>query len=934
MRIRFRIAIAVLLGLLSQVQSLRAEDAFYSVLLKSLKLVDGKLPEPQKDDSTRYSRGELLEPIVQLDRAIDNAEVYLSYHGTPWNSWSWATNDRENTSIVVRAPAGQEITGKLYVPTADWTSLTPVRFVIPASAADPKAREGYYQTKVMHYEALAARGVPGSAWFRHQAAEAKRATGGVVNEPRPGPSARGNEIDDTYALFTGGRAVSENLQLDRVLVPRAGSKDLVVAVDSLRGITVKEFDWKPFIAGKTPALDPLALLIPADQHAAYFPSFEAATSLMDELDRQGTPILQQAEPRSEDADVKGRYQRQLCLPLTRIGRLLGPQLIASMAFTGSDPYLRVGSDVAVLFEPKNPGSLGDMLSTQMGINAGAAMIVSGTVGDESQSVAYKGYVTPDRRISAYIATIGETIIVTNSLVQLQRIADVRAGRNAAMATAPEYLFFRDRYRRGEANESGFIVMTDAAIRRWCSARWRIGDSRRTQAAAVMAEAQARHVNELALGKAAPAPLPDEGDLAVAGPLNLTASGVQSPVYGSLEFMTPIAELDLTKATQSEADTYVRWRDTYQQNWKNYFDPIAVRLSHTKNSLAADVTVMPLIAASEYGPFIEISQGAAVKPGGADPHGALVHMVMSINGKSERMKGYGALISQYVPQLKIEPFSWIGPTASLFVDDDPALDEAAKAEKPDKFFESHPNRVPVGLRIESTDGLKMALFLAAVHGFIDQSAPGLVKWETLNYKDQPYARITEAQRNQNAAPRDPFSICYTTVGGVLLITPSESLLKRSLDRQAAATQPSVPRPATQSTQPTLAPWLGENFCLQLDGAGVRKILTMGLLGNHSDLQRQSWDNLPILNEWKHRFPDLDPIDVHERLWQTHLIDPAGGTYTWNAALQTMESSAFGCPAAPKPGPAFPPVVQSLRQGNFGMTFENQGLRARVELQRAD
>jgi hypothetical protein len=101
-----------------------------------------------------------------------------------------------------------------------------------------------------------------------------------------------------------------------------------------------------------------------------------------------------------------------------------------------------------------------------------------------------------------------------------------------------------------------------------------------------------------------------------------------------------------------------------------------------------------------------------------------------------------------------------------------------------------------------------------------------------------------------------------------------------------------------------------------------------------LQRQSWSNLPILTEWKRRFPGMDPIEVHERLWQTRLLDPAGGTYTWNPALQSMESSLYGCPMSPKSGPAFPPAVQSLQRANFGITFENQGLRAKVELLRGD
>ena len=36
------------------------------------------------------------------------------------------------------------------------------------------------------------------------------------------------------------------------------------------------------------------------------------------------------------------------------------------------------------------------------------------------------------------------------------------------------------------------MITDATIRRWCGPEWRIGASRRTRAAAAIAELQARH----------------------------------------------------------------------------------------------------------------------------------------------------------------------------------------------------------------------------------------------------------------------------------------------------------------------------------------------------------------------------------------------------------------------------------------------------------
>ena len=64
-------------------------------------------------------------------------------------------------------------------------------------------------------------------------------------------------------------------------------------------------------------------------------------------------------------------------------------------------------------------------------------------------------------------------------------------------------------------------------------------------------------------------------------------------------------------------------------------------------------------------------------------------------------------------------------------------------------------------------------------------------------------------------------------------------------------------------------------------------------------------------------------LHEQFWQTRLICPGGGQYVWNEEWQTMESTVYGCPAAPQEGPLAAPVLQSIKSGNFGLTFEDKG-----------
>jgi len=96
-----------------------------------------------------------------------------------------------------------------------------------------------------------------------------------------------------------------------------------VELTNISGITVKEMDWKPLIKDLKPEIDPLAASYRRTNTRFFFPSFQALTEMMDEADTNGTPVLQIFEPRSEDMDSRGRYQKQLCLGLSEIARRPG-----------------------------------------------------------------------------------------------------------------------------------------------------------------------------------------------------------------------------------------------------------------------------------------------------------------------------------------------------------------------------------------------------------------------------------------------------------------------------------------------------------------------------------------------------------------------------------------------------------------------------------
>lgn len=934
-----RTSILVLAAVLGFTALAQAKDVYYDIPVRDLKLVEGRLPERPANQNWRYyQRMQAMVPYAVIE---GRGEAYLTGPGTEGDYWAApdeiakpAANGQPENHILLRAPEDKEIKGRLVLVNSDGTGMDLLRFVVPASAAKPEAKEPFHRAKLAHYNRLLARDIPGGAWFRHEARLAAMELKLPVADPQawrnPNQFAR-DDMAATYELFTGGRAISENLQLERTL-PQRGANETPVKIDSLRGITINEIDWKPLIKDARPELDPLANKLPADQHAVFFPSFQAALDVSDETKQHDTPVLRLAQPRSEDAGVVERYQRQLGLPLSTLARLLGPELVKSVALTGSDPSFPLGTDVAVLLETPQPAMLEKLLLGRIVMAAANVKDARGAVGRIAR-LDYHGFASPDRVLSSYVAQLDGAVVVTNSKYQLRQLAAVRDGKAKSLAELPEYAFFRIRYPRGDAEESALIFLSDATIRRWCGPKWRIADSRRTCARAVLAELQASQLRALVRHKVEPGPIHTDLPILGGGTIRLEPEGVVSSVYGTLNFMTPIAEMPLDEVTKTEADAYQAWRDGYQRNWNWAFDPIGLRLSLGKQKMGADLTIMPLIMNTQYSEFSEISLGGKFDPQAGDPHQALVHFILALNHKSRLFRmgeSFAANMGQTIS------LGWVGPSISVYADDDPFWADLAKVRKEEDirtFMSKNIGRVPVAVRIDSTNPLKLAAFLATARTFIEQTGPGLTRWEALKYKDQGYVRISPV-KGKNSVPQDleNLAIYYTSVGGALTITLSERVLQHAIDRTLTPEPAAEQGKTAAKTAEAPHPWLGSNVALHVDS----RILEIGnLLGREQyqqQMQVQCWNNLPILNEWKRLFPKRDPVEVHSQAWGVTLVCPGGGKYVWNEKYRTMESTVYGHPGEPKEGPAAPPVLSGFASGDFGLTLEDHGLRARVELQR--
>jgi hypothetical protein len=288
--------------------------------------------------------------------------------------------------------------------------------------------------------------------------------------------------------------------------------------------------------------------------------------------------------------------------------------------------------------------------------------------------------------------------------------------------------------------------------------------------------------------------------------------------------------------------------------------------------------------------------------------------------------FSGAVGPFAQQLGADPLGWIGSGMALYADRDAFWDDMLKAPERMRFLEDNFYRMPIALHVEVKDPLKLAAFLTALRAVVDGSAPNMTRWENKTWHEQGYVRIGVDPNSEVDKSFSQAALYYAPMGDSLVLSLREDVVQRAIDRRIA-------RKAGKPEAAHEKPWLGSSLGMRAekDALDVLGGIWMGEFGD--SLRTSAWSALPILNEWKRRFPNEDPVALHERLWGVHLTTPCDGTFAWNDALQTMETSDFGSPAAPKTGPRLPNALERFARGEFGLGFEGEGLRVRFELERS-
>ncbi|HZY83445.1 MAG TPA: hypothetical protein VFE78_01330, partial [Gemmataceae bacterium] len=257
-----------------------------------------------------------------------------------------------------------------------------------------------------------------------------------------------------------------------------------VDVADLKGPGVKSHPWRKMLAGRQPEISPLARCVPDD---FYFAEFRSLNSLLDALevsDLWSTHLYNQAVREARTQRVGDRLKEQLAVPTGELLRPFYDRAVAEVAVTGSDLYLREGSDVTLLFRLKRPGlfkarmdaALTEAEKSHPGFRAAKG---------EHLGVSYVHRTTAERGLHVYSAYPRADLHVrSNSLPALRRIIEAIRGRDAEgrkvrrLGDTPEFAYIRTLLPRGAKEEDGLIYLSDPFIRRQVGPRLKLTERRR------------------------------------------------------------------------------------------------------------------------------------------------------------------------------------------------------------------------------------------------------------------------------------------------------------------------------------------------------------------------------------------------------------------------------------------------------------------------
>jgi hypothetical protein len=415
-------------------------------------------------------------------------------------------------------------------------------------------------------------------------------SGRLRNAGTPGRRGRG-ETTSAFAIMGGRAAVRETLQMQQLAQSSSDTTQRTIPISDVAGVVVKSHPFEDMLAGKAGGQLTLANVVPPDQFMIYVAKPGAILPLLDD----GADFLSNfgsvAAGNSIKYDLNDRYLARLGMDKKWLQRFLESDAVKEMAIVSPDLFFIDGTDISVVSRLSRPKLIGALLK------------LIGVVGLSDDGVVTrrteggKAVYWSMRRDLLFVSTHREALAAMVALHEQD--GEGSLGQSAEFRYMLTQLPVEDDTRL-------YAYLSDPFVRRLVGPGVKIAQLRR-----MTARAEMEHITSMALmarleGKSlASVETLVKNDYLPDGIQNRGYSldrefRVHSASHGSLAQMRTFAELPVKMVSEGEARLYKAYVENYARFWRQFFDPIAMRLDDTPDgALELTTFILPLIDNSIY-----------------------------------------------------------------------------------------------------------------------------------------------------------------------------------------------------------------------------------------------------------------------------------------------------------------------------------------------
>ena len=401
----------------------------------------------------------------------------------------------------------------------------------------------------------------------------------------------GSETTSAMGVMGGYAAVRETLQMQLIGTTDDGVRD--IAVETLDGVEVESHPYEEMLKGEPGGKLALAELAPADHLFIYFSNPEAMLPMLDD----GADFLSELGGMVTGNRIKyflkDRYLTRLGLNDEWLRNFLKSGAASECAVLAPDMFFIDGTDLTVvsrLSKPKTIAPLLSMLGVRIDSSAPMEMVTSGGK-------------------KVYWTMRDDLLIVSSRRAELDRVlALAENGGEGSLGKSAEFRYMLTQL-PVHAQTRAYAYCSEPFIRKLVGPETKIGQLRRVAAiktlttltaGALLAEHDGfgRGLSIEALNKKGFLP---EGMNVDAAEYSLDEDGVaHSKTYGTLAGLASVDSVPVELVTTNEAKAYQEYMWDYSRYWREFFDPIALRLDDVEDgALEAEIFILPLVDSSIY-----------------------------------------------------------------------------------------------------------------------------------------------------------------------------------------------------------------------------------------------------------------------------------------------------------------------------------------------